>query len=91
MRDEVKLSKGVCLRGLFFDGDGKSESLDPALEPLCLNGRIVTAVEVVGAGVLVEGARAKDPPQINSRESKLSVWSCCLRDWPGSSTLCCRI
>ncbi len=59
MRDEVQLSKGVCLRGLFFDGDGEPESLDPALEPLCLNGRILTALEVVGTWVLVKGTSAE--------------------------------
>jgi len=47
------------LRGFFGDGDGVSDGLDPVLEPLCLNGRIVTALEVVGTGVLVEGFRGR--------------------------------
>jgi hypothetical protein len=45
--------------GFLGDGDGEPESLDPALEPLCLNGGIVTALEVIGTGVLIEGARAE--------------------------------
>ena len=58
----MQLSSVVALRGLFGDGDGEPEGIDPALEPLCRNGRIETTLEVVGTGVFVEGTSAQQVP-----------------------------
>src|SRR2546421_8683084 len=50
---------GGCLGG---HGDHESESLDPGLEPLRLQHRIVMALEVVGTGLFIEGACGEQVP-----------------------------
>jgi len=43
------------LRSLLIEADVKPERFDPTRESLCLDAGIMTALEVVRSGVLVEG------------------------------------
>ena len=53
---------GLELCSSWGDGDVEAERLDPPLEPLRLDGGIVSALEVLGAGVVVEGAVGEQVP-----------------------------
>jgi len=55
------LGKELCGSGC--DADLESESLDPALEPLRLNGGIVSELEESGAGVVIESTVGEQVPR----------------------------
>src|ERR1019366_706036 len=60
------------------EDDGVSERFDPSLEPLRLGVGVVPALEVVGAGVLVEGAGGEEVP------AGFGPWRVAIRaDWAG--------
>ena len=51
---------GLCSRGC--DADVEAEILDPALEPLRLNRGIVSELEELGTGVVIEGTVGEQVP-----------------------------